>query len=236
MNIDESLALVDLVLLLPAPFEILPSLEEKAVKMFTRLFADLAGDKRHMASVAAMTFGVRISNVSTSYATAPTWLLHSQDKMRCELQFPVLIRREVLCQAFVVDSVAFPSYEPWVLSDVLNQQGLYLVTHPDVLFRYRAGYSVHRLATSPQCQHWSVPVGRYRNAMMLDHMHRDVSEDLRDLYYPRTIPQRSYTDFSSALRIPTTTPSQRGWSFDNGSISQWKLGAVDDVGEVYWFK
>ena len=112
---------------------------------------------------------------------------------------------------------------------------LQLVTHPEVLFRYRPGLSVLRLSPHPQCQPWSVPIGRYRDANMLDHLHRDISEDLRDLYFPRRINQRQYTDLTTAIRMPTLHHSERGWSFSNGTIGQWKFGALNDDGSVHWF-
>ena len=224
-----------LILLLPAHFEIIPSRAWVANQTFARAFAGMNAAKRHMQAVVALTFGVQMDASSVSYSSAPTWLLYSKNPNYCELHFPIVIRRRALCQAFAVDVQVFPVFEPWILADVLSQQSLQMVTYPEVLFRYQQGMSVQRLAPHPQCQPWAVPIGRYREANMLDHLHKDVSEDLRDLYFPRKINQRQYTDLTLAIRMPTLHHSERGWSFTNGSIGQWKLGALNDDGVVHWF-
>ena len=226
----------ELVLLLPGQFQLIPSRAREASRSFMRYFADLSGSKRHLRRVAALTFGVRMDNTSVSFPSAPTWLLYSRHPGYCEPLFPILVRRRVLCQAFAVDTHVFPIFEPWILSDVLSQQNLQLVTHPDVLFQYHAGLSVTRLSSHPQCQPWAIPIGRYREARMLDHFHRDVFEDMRDLYFPRKVSQRQYTDLTSAIRTPTLHHSARGgWSFSNGSIGQWKLGAINEDSRIHWF-
>ena len=227
----------NLVLLLPAPFEFISSTPPPGNATIARLLAELSDSMEHFRSLGAFTFGVAMDSTSISYASAPTWLLHSRDPRRCERLFPVVARREVLCQAFAVDVHVFPAYQPWVLSDVLAQQGIQLVTHPAVLFQYRSTHSFKYLPPRPDCQPWSIPIDRYKNAFMLDHMHRDVAEDFRDLHFPRTTDQRAYTDFTNAVRAPLIGGRAQGaeWSFHNGSISQWKMGAVDEQGTVYWF-
>ena len=101
-----------LVLLLPAQFEVIPGLAKTANLTFSLSFAGMGDVKRHMKAVVALTFGVQMDNTTVSYSSAPTWLLYSSDSRYCESQFPILIRRRALCQAFAVDVQVFPVFEP----------------------------------------------------------------------------------------------------------------------------
>ena len=228
-------SVTELTLLMPDQFEVLPSLLTTVNHTLTRLFTGFADTKADLSDIGAITFGVQLDNASISYASAPTWILYGPDGRHCDQQFPVLVRRHLLCQAFAVDEQAFPLYEPWLLVDVLNQQRYKAITYPDVLFRYREGFSMYRMAESSSCQIWAAPSRRYQDAVMLDHMHRDVSEDMRDTYFPRTRTRQVYTDFVSALRTPIVRVADQMWSFTDGSLSQWKAGAVLDGGTIQWF-
>ena len=247
---EESLqgSVPELVLLLPDHFIVLPSAVGRAERTFHSFFSGLGSHKSHMRDIAAVTFGAVMDNATISYAIAPTWLLHSASDKHCDSLFPVLVRRHVLCQAFAVDVHAFPSYEPWLLADILNQQRMRLVSHPDVLFTYRAGQSPLSRPANTRCQPWSVPLDRYRSPLMLDHMHRDVSEELRDLYFPRIQRgRRVLSDFNQALKQPFTwaggaadeqsqqSQQPQHFSFRDGAVAGWQLGAVDDSGRVHWF-
>ena len=237
VNDGSSIDCADLLLILPLQYEIVPSWRQSANDSFGELFAHLCSAK-HLRSVAAVTFGVEMDDASISYASAPTWLLYGGDINSCERQIPLLVRREALCKAFSVDSLVFPLFEPWMLADVLGQQGMRMITHPSIVFRYRAGFSIKRLPLDSNCQIWAVPLDRYRDALVLDHLHRDVSDDVRNAYYPRRSVRRIFDDLTKAIRTPYLNKADttgRIWSFENGSISQWKLGAIDEFGRVHWF-
>ena len=224
---------LEAVLLLPEQFELLPT----SLRAMSSLLVGWSSSTSALSHIGALTFGVRMDDATISYATAPTWLLYSASHMRCEESFPVLIRQHVLCQSAAVDTHAFPVYTPWLVADVLGQQSMRMITYPDVLFRYREELSMSRLSESVSCQPWSVPVGRYDNAAQLDHMHRDVSEDMRDLYFPRGPTRLQYTDLATALRTPikVVDEQQQLWSFKQGSLSQWKAGAIAEEGGIVWF-
>lgn len=220
-------------LLLPEQYEVIPSMTKRSQTLMQKLFAGFNGEKKHMRKIGALAFGVKMDGRSISFPTAPTWLLYSQDPSHCETQFPLLVRRRVLCEAFAVDPHVFPVFEPWILADVLNQQDLMVATYPEVLFQYRKGYSVGQTSPHPRCQWWSPPVGRYYKPEVLDHLHRDVSEDMRNIHFSRKLASPQYMDLATAVQ--SSTSSLNPMSFVNGTVGQWKMGAVDNHGEEYWF-
>ena len=225
---------VELALLLPTHFEIIPAVLGTINHTFQTLFShhSIASE---LSNVGAVTFGVQLDELSDTYPFAPTWMLYGPDGRHCEEQFPVLVLRHVLCQSFAVDPHVFPTYKPWILADVLSQQDIRMLTYPEVLFRYRKGFKITQLPESLLCKHGTAPSGRYESGPMLDHFHREVSEDMRDIHSAHAPPERVHTEFTAALRtMRNRNPSQQ-WSFDDGALRQWKAGAMAEDGTIRWY-
>ena len=224
----------ELVLLLPTQFEILPSRLENVNQTFRQLFSASA-DAAELFRVGAIAFGVQLDDSSSTYPSAPTWILYSRDGWHCEELFPVVVRRQVLCQSFAVDPRIFPVYRPWILADVIGQQNLRMITYPDVMFQYRRGSSITELPSSPTCRYGAAPANRYTNGMMLDHFHRDVAQDMRDVLSTRASCEPGRVDLTTALSKMRNQSFGVLASVDSGTSSHWKTGVMVDEDLIVWY-
>ena len=71
--------------------------------------------------IGALSFGVELRNKRVSYPTSPTWMLYTGEEQYCVDDVPVLIRRDVFCQAYFAEARIFRTYHSWLLSLLLKQ-------------------------------------------------------------------------------------------------------------------
>lgn len=86
----------------------------------------------------AVTFGIKDGSMGV-YPSSPAWNVmfynHSMDTSawKCNLDFPVLLTRRLLC-SLNIPSRVFSHFSPWAVAFLLKKRGNDLLVHPDILF------------------------------------------------------------------------------------------------------
>jgi hypothetical protein len=69
-----------------------------------------------------MTFGAQLPNGKHSYPTSPSWVMYGGDDTQCVENVPLLIRREIFCQAFLAESRVFRCVSPFSFPSCVNNK------------------------------------------------------------------------------------------------------------------
>lgn len=222
---------IDAVLILPEQFQYINT--TVAVETFQKLLAATTDSQQN--SIGAFTFGVEIDSTSFSFAQAPTWVLYSRDGSKCELEPPLLISRDVLCSAFAVDVHTFREYHTYLLSLVLSMHKLQIVTYPDVLFEYKTGFTIDSAAVSQSaCDYGEKPASHVITSAMHNNLHNNIVDDMLQYHYVTEPDKTLITSLDNTLVLPM---SERliSHSFVNGSLNGWKLGFINDNGDIDYY-